>query len=74
MADPLTHLISSTFDSSSSASPLVLKYLPYGALVEVLPYLGRRAVENKTVLSGEGGARVETERAWREIKRRYVWA
>lgn len=68
MADTLTYHISTAF--SASGSPLVLKYLPYGAIAEVLPYLGRRAIENKTVLSGEGGAVMETGRAWREIRRR----
>lgn len=74
MSDPLTYSISTTFTSARGGSPLVLKYLPYGALGEVLPYLGRRAIENKTVLKGEGGAQAETHRAWAEIKRRYLGA
>ncbi|KAF9235879.1 FAD-linked oxidoreductase [Melanogaster broomeanus] len=31
------------------------KYVPYGALLEVMPYLSRRAIENKSVL-GDGHA------------------
>lgn len=36
-----------------------------------MPYLGRRAIENKTVLKGEGGAQAETERARKELMRRW---
>ena len=45
------------------------RYLPYGALSEVLPYLGRRATENKAVL-GQGGAEKERKRAWQLIRAR----
>lgn len=69
MSDPLTYYTSSAF--KSGGSPLVLKYVPYGNLAEVMPYLGRRAVENKAVMAGEGGARAETQRAWKEMKRRW---
>ncbi len=40
----------------------MLKYLPYGKLSEVMPYLSRRAIENKSVL-GNGGAALERKRA-----------
>ena len=43
--------------------------VPYGALAEVMPYLSRRAIENKSVL-GEGVAARERMRAGREIRRR----
>lgn len=69
MCDTLTNATSATF--SPNGSPLVLKYVPYGALSEVLPYLGRRAIENKTVMAGEGGAKAETERAKKELTRRW---
>ncbi|KAG6855379.1 hypothetical protein H0H87_003918 [Tephrocybe sp. NHM501043] len=66
MCDDLTnHLVNST----ASNTPLIIKYVPYGALSEVMPYLSRRAIENKTVL-GEGGAATERQRAGAEIKKR----
>ncbi|KAJ7073449.1 FAD-linked oxidoreductase [Mycena belliarum] len=42
---------------TESAAPMVIKYVPYGALSETLPYLARRAIENKTVLGGGAAAR-----------------
>ncbi|KAI0668619.1 FAD-linked oxidoreductase [Trametes maxima] len=63
MCDALTdHLVNRT----RSTSPFVLKYLPYGSLTEVMPYLSRRAIENKSVL-GNGGAASERKRAASEI-------
>ncbi|KAF8907642.1 FAD-linked oxidoreductase-like protein [Gymnopilus junonius] len=47
-------------------SPFVIKYVPYGALAEVMPYLSRRAIENKSVL-GDGNAAYERQRAGQEI-------
>ncbi|KAH9850564.1 FAD-linked oxidoreductase [Lenzites betulinus] len=59
MCDALTdHLVRRT----RTTSPFVLKYLPYGSLAEVMPYLSRRAIENKSVL-GNGGAASERKRA-----------
>ncbi|CDO71747.1 hypothetical protein BN946_scf184920.g31 [Trametes cinnabarina] len=59
MSDALTdHMV----DRTRCASPFVLKYLPYGSLAEVMPYLSRRAIENKSVL-GDGGAASERKRA-----------
>ncbi|KAI1790476.1 FAD-linked oxidoreductase [Ganoderma leucocontextum] len=59
MSDGLTdHLVECT----RCASPFVLKYLPYGRLSDVMPYLSRRAIENKSVL-GNGGAAIERKRA-----------
>ncbi|KAF9529860.1 FAD-linked oxidoreductase-like protein [Crepidotus variabilis] len=66
MSDDLSDWIVSR---TISSSPLVIKYMPYGALADVMPYLSRRAVENKSVL-GEGGATNERRRAAREIRRR----
>ncbi|CAL1696951.1 unnamed protein product [Somion occarium] len=66
MTDALTNYI---VDRTSSSSPFVLKYVPYGALAEVMPYLSRRAIENKSVL-GTGAATEERKRAAAEIKKR----
>lgn len=38
------------------------------------PYLGRRAIENKSVLESPTGAKYEAERAVRELKRRVFGA
>ncbi|KAJ6459606.1 FAD-linked oxidoreductase [Mycena sanguinolenta] len=60
MCDDLTqHLANQT----ESGAPMVIKYVPYGALAEVMPYLSRRAIENKSVLGG-GAAQAERARAW----------
>lgn len=48
-----------------------LRYVPYGALAQVMPYLSRRAIENKSVLSGERGAKLEADQAWGELSRRW---
>ncbi|KAF8642866.1 hypothetical protein AX16_009372 [Volvariella volvacea WC 439] len=66
MSDDLTDWL---VNSTMSNSPLIIKYVPYGALSEVMPYLSRRAIENKSVLGG-GGAEREKQRAVREIKKR----
>ncbi|KAF7796593.1 hypothetical protein EIP86_007774 [Pleurotus ostreatoroseus] len=66
MHDNLTHYL---VDRTRSSAPFVIKYVPYGSLSEVMPYLSRRAVENKSVLS-EGAAADERQRAWSEIRRR----
>ena len=47
----------------------VYKSVPYGPLTEVLPYLSRRAAENKVVLAG---ARREQELLMKEIRSRNV--
>ncbi|KAF8588483.1 FAD-linked oxidoreductase [Ramaria rubella] len=69
MSDALTnHLV----DKIRSPSPFVIKYVPYGPLSAVMPYLSRRAIENKSVLSGEGGAVAERRRVGAEIRRRLL--
>jgi len=49
----------------------VYKSVPYGPLDEVLPYLSRRAAENRVVLSG---ARKELELLLKELRRRVTFA
>lgn len=44
--------------------------MSYGDLKESLPFLARRATENKAVLEGRGGAAAERARLGREIFRR----
>ncbi|CAO3629822.1 unnamed protein product [Mucor hiemalis] len=45
----------------------IYKYLPYGMIDEVIPYLLRRAQENSSVL---GGVAVERQLMWDELKGR----
>ncbi|KAL5534787.1 hypothetical protein ACEPAG_1251 [Sanghuangporus baumii] len=56
-------------EKTRSSEPFVIKYVPYGKLSEVMPYLGRRAIENKSVL-GNGVAQEERQQASSEIIRR----
>ncbi|PBK63385.1 hypothetical protein ARMSODRAFT_1024120 [Armillaria solidipes] len=63
MSDALTdYLVGRT----RSSTPMIIKYVPYGALSEVMPYLSRRAIENKSVL-GDGQASEERQRAGSQI-------
>ncbi|KAF7321571.1 Proline dehydrogenase [Mycena kentingensis (nom. inval.)] len=64
MCDDLTQYLAQRMESSA---PMVIKYVPYGALAEVMPYLSRRAIENKSIL-GSGTAKHERERAWALMK------
>ena len=52
---------------------LLPRCIPYGKLGDVMPYLGRRAIENKSVLGGPDGASAERRRVGKEIKRRMLF-
>jgi len=69
MSDTLTDRLA-TSESVRTRAPFVIKYLPYGALSEVTPYLSRRAIENKSVL-GYGHAAEERKRAFDAIWRNF---
>lgn len=73
MADDLTRALQQSFDNDSGGSGphLVLKYIPYGDLRLVMPYLIRRAKENKSVM-GAGGAQKERSVLAAEMRRR-LW-
>ncbi|GMK59283.1 hypothetical protein CspeluHIS016_0702980 [Cutaneotrichosporon spelunceum] len=72
MRDDLTDKVAETIDSEGL--PVALKYIAYGKYEEVLPYLARRAIENKSVMSGEGGASMERKRVSQELWRRWSGA
>ncbi|KAH8988213.1 FAD-linked oxidoreductase [Lactarius akahatsu] len=67
MSDTLTDSLAA---SVRTRAPFVIKYVPYGALSEVMPYLSRRAIENKSVL-GNGHAAVERKQAFDAIWRHF---
>ncbi len=50
--------------------PIATKYVAYGKLLEVIPFLGRRAAENKSLMNGPEGAGAERRRVVLELKRR----
>ncbi len=78
MADSLTRRLQLAFDpySGGSGPHMALKYVPYGPLDLVMPYLVRRSVENKAVLQGngkeEGAATQERKLAGHEIRMRLL--
>lgn len=87
MKDDLTNRVTGTV-TAEGGFPLVVKVcqerscnilkltiiqsMSYGELKECLPFLARRATENKAVLEGRGGAASERVRLGREIRRRLI--
>ncbi|KAL4874891.1 FAD-linked oxidoreductase-like protein [Aspergillus karnatakaensis] len=71
MKDDLTNRILGSF-TTDGGFPLVVKSMSYGDLKECLPFLARRATENKAILEGRGGALAERIRLGREIRRRLL--
>jgi proline dehydrogenase len=72
MGDDITYgLVKEARNSahSSAFSLAIVKYIPYGSLNEVLPYLIRRAEENRGML---GGSMLEREALYDEVKRRVL--
>ncbi|KAF2152721.1 FAD-linked oxidoreductase [Myriangium duriaei CBS 260.36] len=74
LRDDLTNRIAGSA-ATEDGFPLVVKSMSYGELAECMPFLARRATENKAVLEGRGGATAERRRLGREIRRRLIrWA
>ncbi|EWZ84224.1 hypothetical protein FOWG_12038 [Fusarium oxysporum f. sp. lycopersici MN25] len=71
MKDDLTNKITGSIEAEGGL-PLVVKSMSYGDLKDCLPFLARRAIENKAVLEGRGGATAERVRLGREICRRIL--
>ncbi|WWC71689.1 uncharacterized protein I206_105647 [Kwoniella pini CBS 10737] len=68
MKDDLTDKMAAKF--VFDGRPIAIKYIAYGKLAEVMPFLGRRAIENKSLMSGDQGAAAERRRVGSEIWRR----
>lgn len=83
MADQLTSALSEILVSPNQTNqaidlqPFVQKCLPFGSISETIPYLARRAQENKSVLQGSGNGEVgratlERRVVGQELRRRVL--
>jgi proline dehydrogenase len=71
MKDNFTNHIAATLKADNGL-PVVCKSVSYGDFEEAIPFLSRRAVENKTVTEGRRGAISERKRLGREVMGRLV--
>lgn len=70
MADQQTHILSKIKDQTKEGeNPIVFKYVPYGSLEVVTPYLLRRAQENSSITTA---AKKEFGMIGREVERRLM--
>jgi proline dehydrogenase len=72
MRDDITYSLVrqlNTLSPHSSVTLAVVKCIPYGPLNEVIPYLVRRAEENRGIL---GGSILEREILYSELKTRFL--
>ncbi|OCF34036.1 hypothetical protein I316_04382 [Kwoniella heveanensis BCC8398] len=69
MREDLSDVVCAAFEPSRSA--ISMKFIAYGTLRETMPFLSRRAIENKSIMSGPTGAAAERRRVGVELKRRF---
>ncbi|WVW83739.1 hypothetical protein I302_105760 [Kwoniella bestiolae CBS 10118] len=68
MREDLSDVVCAAFEPSRSA--ISMKFIAYGTLRETMPFLSRRATENKSIMSGPTGAAAERRRVGAELRSR----